>query len=161
MRFTNLLFLLALFHFFSVSEAHSGSWDWSWSKEHNNYMPRNNASPYLENHRDLQIPQWDHEEWVSENWTAQYDNPMKMIEGFYKADIIRDQIFEGSDDERAVMVVGPNFYRLSGYDKRRVSHVIDVVYGITAQHKNNFFYLKDWNTKNYVGVFDQHGLRLH
>ena len=136
----------------------AGTNSWQWSKAHNNYMLGHNHSPYLEHERHVQIPQWSHEDWVAEDWIDQYDDPKDMIAGFYEADIIRDQTIDG---ERTILVVGPNFYHLSGFDKRRVSHVIDTIYGITKSSPEGAFFLKDWKTSKYIGVHDKHGLRLH
>lgn len=113
--------------------------------------------PYLENSRHLQIPQWEDENWYVEDWTSK-EPAMKIIKGFYNADILRAQT-KGVNG-MPVIVVGPNFYHLSGLDKRRVMTLIDSVYNITANGSGAFF-LKDWNTEKYIGVYDENGLRLH
>lgn len=107
--------------------------------------------PYLENSRHLQIPQWESEEWYVEDWTAQKP-AMDIVNGFYKADIIRKQI-TGKND-LPILVVGPNFYHLSGLDKRRAMTLVGKTYAMES------FYLQDWYTHKMVGVFDQEGLRL-
>jgi len=132
--------------------------DWRWSAEHNHYMPHAEHDPYLEFEKHLQIAQWSHQDWVAEDWIAQFNDPKDIIDGFYNADILRDQII---NEGRTVLVVGPNFYRLSGFDKHRVTHVIDVIYGITKSAPEAAFFLTDWKTKQYIGVQDKHGLRLH
>ena len=114
--------------------------------------------PYLENSRHLQIPQWEHEDWYVEDWASQKP-AMEIIQGFYEADILKDQI-HGSD-EFPVLIVGPNFYHLSGYDKRRVVTLVDSVYGISGNAKKGSFFLRDWYTHQTIGVFDQEGLHLH
>ena len=114
--------------------------------------------PHLETTRHLQIPQWEDKNWYAEDWLSQKSG-MDLVKGFYKADILRDQI--AGKAEVPTLIVGPNFYRLSGYDKRRVTTIIDKVYGITAQRPNGSFYLQDWRTKDNIGVYDQDGLRLH
>lgn len=131
---------------------------WSWGKKHHYDVSANKYNPYLENSRHLQIPQWTHESWYAEDWTAQRD-PMTLIRGFYTADILRDQITDKNG--LPVLVVGPNFYRLSGYDKRRVAHVVDVTYGVSAESAHGVFTLQDWRTHHPIGVFDENGLRLH
>lgn len=153
-----ILFLFSFSLIVGSPLAHAGSGNWSWSKQHDNYMPMRHQSPYLEYEKHLQIPQWDHEQWVAEDWLSQKAHPMDLVDGWYKANIIKEQTFE---DDRPVMVVGPNFYHLSGYDKRRVAHTIDVIYGVTAQKETGSFYLIDWKTKHEIGVFDKYGLRLH
>lgn len=117
-----------------------------------------NFQPYLEDARELQIPQWEHEDWYVEDWTSQKDG-MTLIKGFYAADILRGQTVGHA--ELPVLVVGPNFYRLSGLDKRRVVHTVDATYGMTDKNDRAAFMLTDWNTKMPIGIFDKHGLRLH
>jgi len=114
--------------------------------------------PYVENLRHEQIPQWENENWYVEDWTSQRD-PMVLMNGFYKANIIMDQTKGHS--HLPVLVVGPNFYHLSGLDKRRVMQTVDTVYGITDQKEYGSFLIKDWHTNRYVGAFDQNGLRLY
>jgi len=145
------------------------------------------AEPYLENPRHVQIPQWEHKDWVLEDWFTQ-EKGMDMVKGFYKADIFRDQyqIIEKPKTEEKnpvfkilksvkapdlsnlkknnglkTLVVGPAFYHLSGFDKRRVVAVLDATYGVTQNDKTAAFILQDWQTENAIGVYDQYGLRLH
>lgn len=120
--------------------------------------PPETFQPYLEDSRHLQVPQWAHEDWYVEDWTVQQDG-MTLIQGFYAADILRDQTVGHAD--LPVLVVGPNFYRLSGFDKRRVVHTVDVTYGLTDRKENAAFMLTDWYTKKPIGMFDKTGLRLH
>lgn len=114
--------------------------------------------PYLENPAHVQVPQWAHENWYAEDWTSQKSG-LELVKGFYDADILRNQTKAISGVP--ILVVGPNFYRLSGYDKRRVSHIVDVTYGITSAKPDGAFLLRDWHTRKPIGVFDQNGLRLH
>lgn len=141
----------------AFADTKSFGW-WGWSKKHDYYVEGTKYNPYLENSRHLQIPQWEHKDWYAEDWLAQKDG-MELVRGFYAADILKDQV-EGHAD-LPVLVVGPNFYRLSGFDKRRVIHIVDMVYGITREKKNGSFVLMDWDTKTSIGMFDQNGLRLH
>ena len=134
------------------------SW-WGWSKRHNEYMMLKEYNPNLENSRHVQIPQWEHQDWYAEDWLSQRDG-MDLVQGFYAANILEDQV-KDKKDGLTTLVVGPNFYRLSGYDKRRVTHIVDIVYGVTASSETGSFVLKDWNTGMPIGVFDQTGLRLH
>lgn len=130
-----------------------------WSNNHEDYTRMKKFNPYLENSRHLQIPQWEHKDWYAEDWLSQKDG-MELISGFYAANILHDQVMEEGESIPTLMV-GPNFYRLSGYDKRRVVHIVDVVYGITAEKKQGSFILKDWNTRMPIGAFDENGLRLY
>ena len=130
----------------------------NWSKNHRVYREYKEYHPHLENLRHSQIPQWESEDWYAEDWTSQTDG-LTLIQGFYAADILRDQTVGHA--ELPVLVVGPNFYHLSGLDKRRVVTVVDATYGMTARSQNASFLLTDWRTKMPIGAFDQHGLRLH
>lgn len=114
--------------------------------------------PYLESTRELQIPQWEDENWYVEDWTSQ-EGGVNLIQGFYDADILRNQ--EVKNNKVPVITVGPNFYHLSGLDKRRVIQTVDTMYGFTTSKENGSFMLKDWDTKNFIGVFDKNGLRLN
>ena len=130
----------------------------NWSKNHRVYREYKEYHPHLENSRHSQIPQWESEDWYVEDWTSQVDG-MTLIQGFYAADILRDQTVGHA--ELPVLVVGPNFYHLSGLDKRRVVTTVDATYGMTARSHNASFLLTDWHTKMPIGDFDHNGLRLH
>jgi hypothetical protein len=141
----NILILLSVLSFSTEALAHS----------------RENADkfhPYLEESRHLQIPQWEDKNWYIEDWTSQ-KSTNDILQGFYKADILRDQVIGKND--RSILIVGKNFYRLSGYDKRRVITLVDSVYGVTGTKEEGSFFLQDWKTHDFIGVFDQDGLRLH
>ncbi len=115
-------------------------------------------NPYLEDVRHLQIAQWEHTDWYAEDWSYQKDS-MSLVKGFYTGDIIRGQYLD--NNQIPVLVVGPNFYRLSGLDKRRVTQAVSLAYGITDSKENGSFMLRDWYTKSNIGTYDHHGLRLH
>lgn len=120
---------------------------------------KQNFEPYLEDVRALQIPQWEHENWYIEDWTSQ-KSPDQIVRDLYKADIFKDQM-TGKDGER-ILIVGPNFYHLSGLDKRKVVTLLDYTYQPSADVMNSSFFLKDWKTKQFIGVYDRsEGLRLH
>lgn len=114
--------------------------------------------PYLEDSRQLQIPQWQIKNWYLEDWTSQ-KSANNILRDLYRADVFEGQIVDGK--KRPVLIVGKNFYRLSGFDKRRVTTLVDSLYNVTAQGMDNSFFLQDWRTKKYIGVFDSEGLRLH
>jgi len=114
--------------------------------------------PFLEDEKHLQIPQWQDKNWYVEDWLVQKD-PMDLMRGFYKADIIRDQTM--TKENNPILIVGPNFYHLSGFDKRRVTQTIDKIYEISSTSEAGSFMLQDWSTRQYIGVFDSNGLRLH
>ncbi len=113
--------------------------------------------PYLENSKHVQIPQWQTQNWYLEDWTSQKP-ANKILADFYRADIFEDQITNA--DKVPVLVVGKNFYHLSGFDKRRAVMTVDEVYNITKNNPDAGFLLQDWRTKKYIGAYDQNGLRL-
>lgn len=125
-----------------------GHWEWtSYKKFH----------PYLENGKQTQNQQWAAEDWYVQDWLSQYENEFALIDGFFKADILRKQT---SDDNVPVLIVGPQFYHLGGLDKRRVLTTLDEVYGITASGEHPAIILKDWHTKREIGIFTKDGLQL-
>lgn len=135
-----------------------------WPEEHKHYGQMTNFQPYLEDSRHVQVPQWEHEDWYLEDWFTQ-EKGMDMVKGFYKADIFRDQFQpknrRGQNEGIKRLVVGPSFYRLSGFDKRRVVAVLDATYGVTQRDKNAAVILEDWHTKRDIGYYTKDGLRLH
>ena len=165
------LILLLFFVVFGVAQqayADSKRWYNEWTRRHNEYNHEiKKFQPFLTDERHEQIPQWDHKEWYAEDWLAQEENPEDLIRRFYEGGILWDQVTQtkknrkGDEQSFPILVVGPNFYRLSGYDKRRVAHVVDIVYGVTKSKENGYFELYDWNTRMPIGTFNKDGLTLH
>lgn len=125
-----------------------GHWEWtSYKKFH----------PYLENGKETQNQQWAAEDWYVQDWLAQNEDSFKLIDGFFRTDILRKQ---DEDDGVPVLIVGPQFYRLGGLDKRRVVTTLDTVYGITESGERPMIILKDWHTKREIGTFTKAGLTL-
>lgn len=114
--------------------------------------------PYLQDGKHPLNAQWYGKEWYAEDWLVQYERDLDLIDGFYKADILREQVVD--KDETPVLVVGPNFYRLSGYDQRRITHVVDVVYNVTAGSAAQVFKLRDWKSGRDIGHYSSTGLVL-
>lgn len=125
-----------------------GHWEWtSYKKFH----------PYLENGKETQNQQWAAEDWYVQDWLSQNKDNFALIDGFFKADILRKQTTE---DHVPVLIVGPQFYHLGGFDKRRVLTTLDTVYGITESGEHPVIVLKDWHTKREIGLFDKSGLQI-
>ena len=99
--------------------------------------------------------QWDFKKWEPEDWKKGTDGE-SLIQGFFEADILRRQT---TNDKIPVLVVGENFYNLSGYDKRRVTDLLDDIYNIT-QGEAGHYKIKDPFTGDVIGYYDQYGLRL-
>lgn len=150
----------AIFVVFAVCQpamSHAGAKDWlfgQWPKAH---WESQDFQPYIDSVRHTHHPQWDHEDWKPRDWTAQYDQPMDVIKGFYDADIIRDQYICGG---RQILEVGPNFYHLGSYDRQRVMKTVDHVYAVTGERRNGSFVLRDWDTDKPIGTYTRYGLQM-
>lgn len=116
-------------------------------------------TPYLEDAIHPQVNQWNGKHWVVADWVAQRPagGEKDIIDGFYRADILSDQYVE---NDLPVLVVGPNFYQLSGYDKRRVVQTVDDYFKITGSHAGAMFTLLDWKTEDPIGLYTASGLIL-
>lgn len=125
-----------------------GHWEWAEYKKFN---------PYLEKGKETQNQQWAREDWYVQDWVSQHKNEFELIDGFFKADILRKQTADG---DVPVLIVGPQFYRLGGLDKRRVVTTLDAVYGITDRGTHPVIVLKDWYTEREIGLFDKNGLQI-
>ena len=165
MIFRNGLILLFFLTFAAGSfpaMAKSKLWMYSWEWGHERWTSYKKFAPFLENGKHPHNAQWKDQNWYAEDWISQTKGSpdrkgLNLVDGFYKAGILKDQKIE---DDIPVLVVGPQFYHLSGYDKRRVAHTVDVVYGITQEKENGVFILKDWRTKQPVGLYTEYGLQL-
>lgn len=138
----------------SAAYAEPKPWVWSWWGSH---WENQDFIPYLENGKHPHNTQWNGSGWQPEHWEAQRADAMTVIRGFYAAGILRDQY---ADDEVPVLEVGPGFYALGGYDKRRVAEMVDYVYGITAKKPDGMFMLYDWETEEAIGSYTRYGLQL-
>lgn len=158
MLFRNALFSLVILSLSSVA-ALAGSKPniFGWGKGHDVWSDAKQFQPYLENAKHPHPSQWADRDWYAEDWISQRQSGLALVQGFYSSDIIRNQ---DVDDGVPVLIVGPNFYHLSGYDKRRVVHTVDMVYGVTARQQNAAILLKDWYTKRAIGHFDREGLTI-
>jgi len=153
-----LLFLSLAFVFStSPSFAQEKAWIFGWWPEHWKWVEYTKFNPYLEMGKDTQNQQWANEDWYVQDWVAQNKDALTLIDGFFRADILREQ---KEDDGVPVVVVGPQFYRLGGFDKRRVITTVDAVYRITEDGTKPVIILKDWFTKKHIGIFTKDGLQL-
>lgn len=114
--------------------------------------------PYLDQSRMPQNSQWDEDKWEPADWAAQRPGgELQLINGFYTAKILSHQYVY---DHVPVLEVGPGFYDLSGYDKRRILRVVDDYYKITSAHENGMFTLTDYRTHDPIGLYTANGLQL-
>ena len=113
--------------------------------------------PHLEDAKHPQNSQWDHvTPWKPDDWIAQRESSMTLVQGFYDSDVLRKQYMNRGVP---MLVVGPGFYKLGGYDKRRVAQTLDQVYQITSSAPDATFLIKDWTGKP-VGAYTKYGLQL-
>lgn len=128
---------------------------WSWWPEH---WLELDWQPYLEGAKHPHNSQWNDKNWTPAMWAEQEAGGMpELIRGFYDAEILNRQYM---DDEMPVLSVGPNFYHLSGYDKRRIARIVDEYYQITTSQENGMFVLEDWRSRKPIGTYTVHGLQL-
>lgn len=77
------------------------------------------------------VSQWASERWTPGDWIAQSGGDgLAMVQGFYNAGIVTDQY---TDDDTPVLEVGPAFFHLGGYDKRRIVAAVDQAYRVTGR----------------------------
>ncbi len=122
-----------------------GWWPAHWN--HQDYQP------HYENAKDPHNTQWNDKAWTPDDWAAQRVDRLSIIDDFYRADILRKQYM---DDDIPVLEVGPNFYHLSGFDKRRVTQMVDNVFEATDKEPH-MFYVKDPKTDKVIGLYTKNG----
>ncbi len=108
------------------------------------------------NHKDLHARQWDSKKWNPDVWIQQEGDGLELINGFYEAGILKDQTYKNTVP---YLHVGPNYYKLSGYDQRRILQSIDEVYGITNIETDDLFFIYDDNKRRIIGTYTKHGLQ--
>lgn len=126
-------------------------WSSHWKNQDFNPYFENGTDPYGAQWASLD-QNWKPQDWVDMNGARGVD----LVDRWYVSKIIRGQTADG---DTPVLEVGPNFYYLSGRDKRRVAATVDYVYQVTAK-KPGMFYLRDWQTEKYIGYYTASGLVL-
>ncbi len=132
-------------------------WPFGWWPGHWTWTSYKKFNAHLETGKDTQNQQWASEDWYVQDWLSQNKDNFALIDGFFRADILREQT---DQSDVPVLIVGPQFYRLGGLDKRRVVTTLDTVYGITSRGNHPMIVLKDWHTKREIGLFTKDGLQL-
>ena len=114
--------------------------------------------PHYDNGTDPHNSQWSGTNWTPAEWIkAAGGDGTKLVQGWMSADIIK-----GSYKDSAgvpYLEIGPNFYHLSGLDKRKVTETLDAIYQVTA-NKPNMYFIKDPATRKIIGTFTKEGLNL-
>jgi hypothetical protein len=154
MSFSRFLFVLTLcVTVCTTAQAEPKPTYWNWWPSHWDNL---DYEPYLENAKHPHNSQWNRDKWLPRHWEEQRADGLSVIDGFYKADILRNQV---EKNDLPILVVGPNFYHLGGQDKRRVTSMIDYVYKITEK-ENGMYTLEDWYTRQPIGVYTRYGLQM-
>lgn len=154
LRFSALLALVIILGA-SPASAEPKPWYFSWWPSH---WLNQDFEPHLDHPKHPHNTQWNNKSWEPADWAAQRPGgSLEVIQGFYRANILRKQYV---DDDMPVLEVGPNFYHLSGYDKRRVTKLVDDYYQITANHLNAMYMIRDGRTGEPIGNYTAYGLSL-
>lgn len=114
--------------------------------------------PHYDNGTDPHNSQWAGTNWTPADWIkAEGGDGTGLVQKWIKADII-----VGSYKDRSgvpYLEIGPNFYHLSGLDKRKVTETLDAIYQVTA-HTPGMYFIKDAATQKVIGTFSKEGLNL-
>lgn len=114
-------------------------------------------TPHLYEYGDSFPNNFKGKEWDPAAWPLSYQDRKQFTQNLFDADIIRDQYIKG--EQVPVVVVGPNFYRLSDLDQYRICKTLDMLYGASTG-KYGHFLLQDWYSKQIIGDFTKNGLSL-
>lgn len=129
---------------------------WPWAGEENVEFTRY----YLHDGKTRHARQWQRIMWHPDDWAVQIGGYAKMIDGFYKSGILVDQYEELGVP---VLAVGKGFHELGGFDKRRITEIIDIYYQITPRSggaEHGMYRIFDANAKRYIGSYSSYGLVL-
>lgn len=131
-------------------------WIFGWWPSH--WENLNFVEPYLDGPKHPHNTQWDSQGWETADWAAQREGgTLEVIHDYYRAGVLQRQYV---DDHMPVLEVGPNFYHLSGQDKRRITRLIDDHFQITTNHLNAMYTLRDGRTGRPIGTYTAYGLHL-
>lgn len=150
----------------SSAEARPKPWYWSWWPAH---WEDQDFKPHLDDPLMPHNVQWKNglyndEDWHPNNWIEAKGSMRKVLDGFYKNDIIRSQ--DVDSQEIPYLVVGDGFMNLSGQEKRRVTAFIDYAFQVTNSAPVEMYSIYYFRTKNLfgkgrpIGAYTQAGLQL-
>lgn len=146
------LILLATTSLAQAEPKFMGIWWWPSHWKNQDFVP------HYANGTDPHNSQWSGEKWTPADWIKTVGGDgTKLVEGWMNAGIIK-----GSYKDSAgvpYLEVGPNFYHLSGLDKRKVTETLDAIYQVTA-NKPNMYFIKDPATRKVIGTYTKEGLNL-
>lgn len=129
--------------------------DWLVNKpEHYEFLPLvSNHDPQNQHPQQWQGQDWDIEVLKQHGWT-----PEQVIAGFYANKTFKTRYMRSP--QMPVLVVGPNFYKISDLDRRRSLKLL-------TDHEKVFesgiemVELRDWHTDNVIGSYTRKGLFLN
>lgn len=137
-------------------------WIFGWGSDH---WEGQDFRPYLMPPTMPHNRQWDmrfedrgngvYTKWTPQEW-FEGNNGEKTLQGFYEASVLHDLDMR---KDVPVLSVGPNFYLLSGYDKRRLMDFVESYHSLLEQ-ENGRFQIKDDISGELIGYYDQYGLRM-
>ncbi len=108
--------------------------------------------PLTANRFLYEYPQWEHMSLFNNGnkLSPRYKPAENYIAEWEKIGILTGR---GIDNQNVPYVlVGPNFYHLSGWEKRDVAKALDVALGLTG-NPTSIYRLRDWDTKAVVGEY--------
>lgn len=109
--------------------------------------------PLTANRFLYEYPQWEHMSLFGDKNTLSpaYKPAENYVAEWKKIGIVTGR---GVDNQSVPYVlVGPNFYFLSGWEKRDVAKALDIALGLTG-NPTSIYRLRDWDTKAIVGEYD-------
>lgn len=159
MKKINLLILLMVFltALAGMAQAEPKVQPFGWWPGHWTWTNYKNFNSYFEEGKKTQNTQWKEQDWYVQDWISQNKDGFTLINEWFRVGILNKL---DEDDEVPVLIVGPQFYRLGGFDKRRVVTTLDAVYGVTDRGAHPVILVHDWKTRRQIGVFTKDGLQL-
>lgn len=146
--------LLSVSVFATSAQADPKFMGFEWYSDH---WTNQDFIPYYEDGTDPQNTQWDTSTWTPSTWINRSGKTgAEFIHHLQVVGILKDN---GRANGATYINVGPNFYHLSGQDKRRVISTLDAVYQVTTQQPG-MFYLRDPRTEKMIGTYTKDGLFL-
>ncbi len=130
-------------------------WIWGWWPSH--FEKLDFEKRLMQDTRTDHNRQWDQIDWQAQDWIAQRKSGLALVERFYDVGIISNQYMK---NDIPVLEVGPSFYNLGGFDKRRVVETVDEVYEITSSKTNGAFHIYDSETHEPIGFYSGTGLQF-
>jgi len=154
-QFTVLAFVLVLF--VGASSAFAGEkfmglfwWESHWKNQ--------DFNPYYDNGIDPHNSQWTDSNWTPADWIKSTGGDgTQLVQKWINSKIITGSYKNG--EGIPYLEIGPNFYHLSGYDKRRVTQTLDAIYQVTTLSPHMYF-IKDPATLKVIGTYSREGLTL-